>query len=138
MQGQPTGVPQSGSAPQAYAGASAGEPRLPSPTEVKLHSLQQHAEQLQGMWPHLCAASGVSGHICKIGGGCCAWHPLVRAAFGLRSDTARRFAGADESTRRAMEQRSLGHAMHTHLVEFLRSFLRTPALEVSGLPVLYK
>jgi len=29
-----------------------------------------------------------------------------------------------------MEQRGLGHAMHTHLVEFLRSFLRTPALEV--------
>ena len=42
-------------------------------------------------------------------------------------------AGADDSTRRAMEQRSLGHAMHTHLVEFLRSFLRTPALEVRGL-----
>lgn len=53
MQGQPIGVPQPGSAPQAYAGASAGEPRLPSPTEVKLHSLQQHAEQLQGMRPHL-------------------------------------------------------------------------------------
>ena len=44
-------------------------------------------------------------------------------------------AGADESMRRAMEQRSLGHAMHTLLVEFLRSFLRTPALEVRGLPV---
>jgi hypothetical protein len=38
--------------------------------------------------------------------------------------------GADDSTRRAMEQRSLGHAMHTHLVEFLRAFLRTPGLEV--------
>ena len=49
--------------------------------------------------------------------------------------------GADESTRRAMEQRSLGHAMHTHLVEFLRAFLRTPGLEVGccdpELPILH-
>ncbi len=43
-------------------------------------------------------------------------------------------AGADESTRRAAEQRSLGHAMHAHLVEFLRSLLRTPGMEVSLLP----
>ncbi len=40
--------------------------------------------------------------------------------------------GADEGTRRATEQRSLGHAMHTHLVEFLRAFLRTPGLEVGS------
>lgn len=33
-----------------------------------------------------------------------------------------------------MEQRSLGHAMHTHLVEFLRSFLHAPNLQV-GCPL---
>ncbi len=49
-----------------------------------------------------------------------------------RSDPEEYTAGADESMRRSMEQRSLGHVMHTLLVEFLRSFLRTPALEVRG------
>ena len=42
--------------------------------------------------------------------------------------------GADESTRRAAEQRSLGHARHAHLVEFLRALLRVPGMEGSLLP----
>ena len=50
----------------------------------------------------------------------------------LRGRSAAR-AGADESMRRAAEQRSLGHVMHAHLVEFLRSLLRAPGMEVSAL-----
>ena len=163
------GVPHPGALPQAYGGASAGEPRLPSPTEVKLHSSQQHAEQLQGTRPPLggtcrsccicsfhlqgaaveslpcscCPFSSTStcmlGQYAQITAGRVeSWHAgrqdtLACGAVPAVSLTCMGHAGADDSTRRAMEQRSLGHAMHTHLVEFLRSFLRTTALEVRGL-----
>ena len=44
--------------PQAYMSPAAGELRLPSPAEVKHHSSQLHAEQLQGkplsLLPHSC------------------------------------------------------------------------------------
>ena len=107
------------------SGAAEVAPQLLSPAELKLQSSQLTAEQLQGMLSHPLTQISLYHaveHVKPMRQSCC----LV-GRFAART-------GADESTRRAAEQRSLGHAMHAHLVEFLRSLLRAPGMEVSHLP----